>query len=173
MRAVLGDLVFGVDDETMEAAIGRLLLAQGRTLGLAESLTGGLVASRIVAVPGASRWFRGSVVAYASDVKHDVLGVPDGPVVSEEAAAAMAAGARRVLGADVGLGVTGVAGPDTQEGQPVGTVFFASDIEGSVEVRSLRLPGDRDRIRQFSVISLLDALRHRLLRDDHVNSPGA
>ncbi len=173
VRAVLGDLVFGVDDETMEAAVGTLLLAQGRTLGLAESLTGGLVASRIVAVPGASRWFRGSVVAYASEVKHDVLDVPAGPVVSEDAAAAMATGARKVLGADVGLGVTGVAGPDTQEGQPVGTVFFASDIEGSVEVRSLRLPGDRDRIRQFSVISLLDALRHRLLGEDRAIPPGA
>jgi nicotinamide-nucleotide amidase len=162
VRAVLGDLVFGVDDETMEHAVGELLLARGWTLGLAESVTGGLVSSRIVAVPGASRWFRGSVVSYASGVKFDVLGVPEGPVVSEGSAAAMASGARRVLGADVGLGVTGVAGPDTQEGQPVGTVFLASDIGGDVDVRRIHLPGDRDRIRQFACISLLDALRHRL-----------
>ncbi len=163
VRSLLGDLVFGVDDESMEYAIGSLLLDRGWTLGLAESVTGGLVASRIVAVPGASRWFRGSVVSYASEVKHEVLGVGDGPVVSEKAAAEMATGARRVLGADVGLGVTGVAGPDTQDGEPVGTVFLGTDIAGDVEVRRIQLPGDRDRIRQFACISLLDFLRHRLL----------
>jgi nicotinamide-nucleotide amidase len=163
LRAVLGDLVFGVDDETMEHAVGTLLLDRGLTLGLAESVTGGLVAARIVSVPGASGWFRGSVVAYASEVKFDVLGVPEGPVVSEDAAAALAAGARRVLGADVGLGVTGVAGPDAQDGQPVGTVFHASDVEGAVEVRRIQLPGDRERVRQYATISLLDGLRRRLL----------
>jgi len=163
LRDVLGDLVFGVDDESMEHAVGSLLLERGLTLGLAESVTGGLVAARIVSVPGASGWFRGGIVSYASDVKFHLLGVPDGPVVSEEAAAAMATGARRLLGADVGLGVTGVAGPDTQDGQPVGTVFLASDLGGEVEVRQVRLPGDRERIRQYAAISLLDALRHRLL----------
>lgn len=166
VRALLGDLVFGVDDESMEHAVGALLLERGWTLGLAESVTGGLVASRIVAVPGASQWFRGSVVSYASEVKFDLLGVSEGPVVSETAAAEMASGARRVLGADVGLGVTGVAGPDTQDDQPVGTVFFASDVDGDVEVRRVQLPGDRERIRQFACISLLDSLRHRLLAHD-------
>ncbi|MFP5320551.1 MAG: competence/damage-inducible protein A [Acidimicrobiia bacterium] len=163
LRSLLGDLVFGVDDESMEHAIGTLLLERGLTLGLAESVTGGLVASRIVSVPGASRWFRGSVVSYATEVKLDVLGVPDGPVVSEEAAAAMAAGARRVLGADVGLGVTGVAGPEEQDGQPVGTVFLATDVSGDVEVRRVQLPGDRERVRQYAAISLLDTLRRRLI----------
>lgn len=163
LRQVLGDLVFGVDDETMEHAVGRLLAERAWTLGLAESVTGGLVASRIVSVPGASTWFRGAIVSYASEVKFDVLGVPEGPVVSEATAAAMASGARRVLGADVGLGVTGVAGPDTQEGQPVGTVFLASDVAGDVEVRQIRLPGDRERVRQYATISLLDTLRRRLL----------
>ncbi len=165
VRELLGDLVFGLDDTTMEAAVGELLLARGWTLGVAESLTGGMVASRIVDVPGASRWFRGGIVSYAGEVKRDLLAVPDGPVVSEEAAAAMASGARRALGADVGLGVTGVAGPDTQDGQPVGTVFLASDVRGDVEVRRIGLPGDRQRIRQYSVISLVDALRHRLLAE--------
>lgn len=166
VRDVLGDLVFGIDDETMEHAVGSLLMARGWSLGLAESVTGGLVASRIVSVPGASRWFRGSVVSYASQVKHDVLDVADGPVVSESAAAEMATGARRVLGADVGLSVTGVAGPDEQDGQPVGTVFLGMDIDGEVEVRRIQLPGDRERIRQFACITLLDALRHRLLALD-------
>jgi nicotinamide-nucleotide amidase len=163
VRAELGDLVFGVDDETMEHAVGALLRGRGWTLGVAESVTGGLVASRIVAVPGASEWFRGAVVSYASEVKHGLLGVADGPVVSASAAAEMASGARRVLGADVGLGVTGVAGPATQDDQPVGTVFLASDLRGDVDVREIRLPGDRERIRQFATISLLDALRQRLL----------
>lgn len=163
IRAVLGDLVFGVDDESMEHAVGSLVLGRGWTLGLAESVTGGLVASRIVSVPGSSEWFRGSIVSYATEVKFDVLGVSEGPVVSESAAAEMAAGARRVLGADVGLAITGVAGPATQDDQPVGTVFFASDLDGDVDVRRIQLPGDREHIRQFATISALDALRHRLL----------
>ncbi len=165
VRAVLGDIVFGVDAETMEAAVGKLLVARGETLGLAESLTGGLVGSRCAAVPGASNWFRGGVVSYASDVKFSVLGVPEGPVVSEEAAIAMAVGAAKVLGADVGLSVTGVAGPDEQDGQPVGTVFYGIARNGVTEAVAGRLPGDRDRVRQFSAISLMDLLRRRLLED--------
>ena len=119
----LGDIVFGVDDESMEVAVAARLIDRGLTFGVAESLTGGLIASRLVNVPGASAWFRGGVVAYDSQVKFDVLGVPAGPVVTEAAAAAMAEGAARVTGADVGLGITGVAGPDDQEGVAPGTVF--------------------------------------------------
>jgi nicotinamide-nucleotide amidase len=163
VRAELGTLVFGVDDETMEHAVGELLLAKEWTLGVAESLTGGLVASRIVDVPGASRWFRGGLVSYATEVKYDVLGVERGPVVSEEAAREMAEGARRLFGADVGLGVTGVAGPDAQEGMPVGTVFLAAALPDRTEATMVRLPGDRASVRQFSTISLLDHLRRLLL----------
>lgn len=164
LRALLGAYVFGVDEQTMEHVVGGLLLGRGWTLAVAESLTGGLIASRLVAVPGASRWFRGGVVSYASDVKHTVLGVPSGPVVSADAALAMAEGVRRLLGADVGLGITGVAGPDEQEGQPVGTVFGAIVLpDGRSEPVSMRMPGDRERIRQFSTISLLDRLRALLL----------
>jgi nicotinamide-nucleotide amidase len=163
LRALLGTIVFGVDDDTMEHAVGALIEARGLTLGLAESMTGGLVASRIVNVPGSSAWFKGSVVSYAAEVKHDVLGVPDGPVVSEAAAKAMAEGACRVLKTDIGLSVTGVAGPAEQDGMPVGTVFLGVCIEGATEVAQLTLPGDRDRIRQFATISLLDLLRRRLL----------
>ena len=163
LREILGDLVFGVDEQTMEYAVGALLQEQGLTLGLAESVTGGLVGSRITDVPGSSEWFRGSIVAYDSEVKFDLLGVPEGPVVCEEAAAAMATGARKRLASDVGLAVTGVAGPAEQDGQPVGTVFFGLDLEGDVLVREAHLPGDRERVRQFATISLLDYLRHRLL----------
>lgn len=163
LRSLLGSVVFGVDDDTMESAVGALVEAQGLTLGLAESVTGGLVASRLVNVAGSSAWFRGSVVSYASEVKRDLLGVPDGPVVSERAARAMAEGACKVLGADVGLSVTGVAGPAEQDGQPVGTVYFGVRLDGFTDVVSVRLPGDRDRIRQYACISLLDVLRRRLL----------
>ena len=163
VRDIVGDLVFGVDGEGMEHAVAKRLLERGATLAVAESLTGGLVASRLVNVPGASDWFRGAVVSYASDVKHTVLGVPEGPVVSAAAAGAMAEGVRRLLRADVGLGVTGVAGPDPQEGQPPGTVFMAVAVgEGPPTVVRVTLPGDRPRIRQFACISLLDLLRRTL-----------
>ncbi len=166
VRSLLGSSVFGVDQETMEHAVGALLVERGLTLALAESVTGGLVSSRLVSVPGASGWFRGSVVAYDSAVKRSVLGVPPGPVVTEEAALAMAEGARSVLGADVGLGVTGVAGPTEQEGQPVGTVWCGVAGPGSAAAtQGIRLPGDRERIRQFASISLLDMLRRRLMAD--------
>ncbi|MDQ3146728.1 MAG: CinA family nicotinamide mononucleotide deamidase-related protein, partial [Actinomycetota bacterium] len=100
LRRLLGDLVFGVDDENMEFAVGALLLERGLTLGVAESVTGGLVASRLVEVPGASGWFRGGIVAYDAEVKFDLLSVPRGPVVSGAAAAAMASGVRKAVGAD-------------------------------------------------------------------------
>ncbi|HEY6696834.1 MAG TPA: competence/damage-inducible protein A [Acidimicrobiales bacterium] len=165
VRGIIGDIVFGVDDETMEHAVAKGLVRQGLTLAVAESLTGGLVSSRLVNVPGASAWFRGGIVSYATDLKHDLLGVPEGPVVTSEAAAAMADGVRRRLGADIGLGVTGVAGPDEQEGQPPGTVFMAVAIgEDEPVVARAALPGDRDRVRQFACISLLDVLRRRLDR---------
>ena len=162
VREILGDLVFGVDDETMENAIATRMMARSLTLGLAESVTGGLIASRIVAVPGASEWFRGGVVSYASEVKFDVLGVPEGLVVSAEAAEAMAAGARRVLGADVAVSVTGVAGPHEQDGQPVGTVYVGLAIGDQLSHVQLRLPGDRPRVRSYAAISALDALRRAL-----------
>ena len=163
LRALLGDAVFGADDETMEVAVGRLLRDRGLTLAIAESLTGGLLASRLVAVPGASEWFRGAVVAYDSSVKRSVLGIPEGPVVSIEVAAAMAEGARRVLGSDVGLATTGVAGPTEQEGRPVGTLVVGLALPGSdPEAMESRLPGDREMVRQLATISALNSLRRRL-----------
>jgi len=114
-------------------------------------------------VPGASDWFRGSVVSYASEVKYRVLGVPEGPVVTEAAARAMASGARRVLGADIGLALTGVAGPDEQEGMAPGTVVVGLALPGdAVESLVFHLPGDRERVRQYAAISALDLLRRRL-----------
>ena len=160
LSVAAGDVVFGVDDEAIEHAVARALAVDGLTLGLAESLTGGLASSRLANVPGASQWFRGSVVSYASEVKFDVLGVPKGPVVSEEAATAMAEGARRVLGADVGLSITGVAGPDPQDDQPPGTVFVGvARPDRATEAVGFTVPGDRERVRQYATIAALDLLR--------------
>ncbi len=163
VRAIIGDVIFGVDEQTIEAVVIDMLRERGLSLGLAESLTGGLMGSRFTSVPGASDVFRGSIVSYASDVKFSLLGVPEGPVVTELAARAMAEGARQVLGADVALATTGVAGPAEQEGQPVGTVFLGLAMNGVSEAQRVRLPGDRQRIRQYAVISAVNLLRTRLL----------
>lgn len=166
VRSILGEkLIFSDDDEPMEAVVLELCRRQGLSLGVAESLTGGLIGSRITAVPGASDVFKGSIVSYASEVKFDLLGVPEGPVVSEEAVAAMAEGACRVLDADVSVAVTGVAGPEPQDGQEVGRVWMATSVGGVVETTTVKWPFDRDRIRQFTTISVMDALRLRLLRE--------
>ncbi len=163
VRQVLGPAVFAVDGETMESTVGGLLVAAGKTLGVAESLTGGLVGSRLTAVAGASAWFRGSVVAYATEAKRALLGVGDGPAVSESTAREMAAGAATALDADVGLSFTGVAGPTDADGQPVGTVWVGVAYDGATDARLLRLSGGREQIRQIAAISGLDLLRRRLL----------
>jgi nicotinamide-nucleotide amidase len=163
LRAILGDLVFGVDDQKMERVVANLLTERGLTVGVAESLTGGLVGARLAETEGASHWLRGSIVAYDSKVKFELLDVPEGPVVSAEAALAMAEGACRALRADVGMGITGVAGPTTQDDQPVGTVFMAVSMGGRTDVAEHHFPGGRQHVRQFATITLLDMLRRRLL----------
>ncbi len=160
VREVVGDVVFGVDADTMESVVLDLLRSRGLTLGLAESVTGGLVAGRLTNVAGSSDVLRGSIVSYASEVKFDVLGVTPGPVVSESVAVEMATGARRVLGSDVGLALTGVAGPADQDGMKPGTLCVGLALpDGSTQSRTLQLPGVRDQMRQLSVISALDFLR--------------
>ncbi|MGW0534544.1 CinA family protein [Streptomyces sp. NPDC003032] len=163
----------------MSARLLRLLAARDETLAVAESLTGGLVASEITAVPGASTVFRGSVTAYATDLKRDVLGV-DGTLLDErgavdaEVARQMAVGVRKALGTDWGIATTGVAGPEAQDGKPVGTVFVAVAGPGTDSVRgyarggaegkvaALRLNGDRSEIRMESVRSVLTLLLEQL-----------
>ncbi|MDX3572476.1 nicotinamide-nucleotide amidohydrolase family protein [Streptomyces sp. ID05-47C] len=157
------------------AHVVRLLTVRGETLAVAESLTGGLVAAEITSVPGASKAFRGSVTAYATSLKHELLGVDADLLaargaVDAQVAAQMAAGVRRALDADWGIATTGVAGPDAQDGQPVGTVFVAVDGPSGPEagsasggkVEALRLNGSRAEIRRESVRSVLAVLLREL-----------
>jgi nicotinamide-nucleotide amidase len=165
----LGPGVTGVDDEGVEFSVARMLRAAGWTLALGESITGGGVAARLVTVHGASDWFRGGLVTYATDTKGALAGVDPalldehGPV-SEPAAAALAGGARERLDADVGLGIVGVAGPTTQGGAPVGTVCVGVSFAGAGErTRTVRLPvRGRAEIQRFAASVALDYLRRRL-----------
>jgi nicotinamide-nucleotide amidase len=139
------------------------LRARGQTLAVAESLTGGLLAATIVDVPGASAVFRGGVVAYATDLKARLLGVPPGLLaergaVDPDVAAALAAGVREQCLADWGLATTGVAGPEPQDGQPVGRVYVAACGPGVARVRELTVAGDRAAIRAGTVSSALALL---------------
>lgn len=136
------------------------LVASSRSIATAESLTGGLVCAALTDVPGASAVVRGSVVAYATELKTQTLGVDADLLatrgaVQAEVARQMATGVCRVLGSDVGVATTGVAGPDPQDGQPVGTVFVAVAFDGDVLVRELSLTGDRRSIRRQTVAHAL------------------
>ena len=163
VREIIGDIVFAVDDDTMESVVLAMLTEQHLTLGLTESLTGGLIGARLTGVPGASSAFRGAIVAYDRRLKIDLLGAPDVPAVSKEMALAMAEGACRVLGTDVGLAVTGVAGPAPLEGVEPGTVWIGLWLDRKGETVELTLPFDRERIRQFTTITSLNLVRTRLL----------
>ena len=145
------------------AALHRLLAERHETVAVAESLTGGLLGAALTMTPGASATFRGGLIVYGTDLKATLAGVPnpllvaEGPV-SAHVAAALAAGARDRLTATYGVGVTGVAGPEEQNGQPVGTVHVAVAGPSAGEVRSLRLPGDRGDIRTGAVDAALSLL---------------
>jgi nicotinamide-nucleotide amidase len=152
------------------AEILSLLEARGWSLALAESLTGGLLADAFVGVPGASKVLRGSVVAYATVAKSDLLGVDQellakAGAVDPAVALEMAAGAAKVFKAEVALSATGVAGPDTQDGVAVGTVFIGVLTPGGSEVVALSLKGDRAEIRAGAVAGALNALQRALSGD--------
>ncbi|KUJ68566.1 damage-inducible protein CinA [Streptomyces albus subsp. albus] len=148
-----------------------LLAGRGQTVAVAESLTGGLVAAELTAVPGASRSFRGSVTAYATELKRELLGVDAALLdrrgaVDAEVAGQMARGVRRVLGADWGVATTGVAGPTEQDGKPVGTVYVAVRGPGDAgSVAELRLDGDRAGIRAGSARAALELLLRELIEN--------
>lgn len=150
--------------ESDAARVVRWLAQRGQTLAVAESLTGGLLAATLVEVPGSSAVFRGGLVVYATDLKTSLAGVPEsllaarGPV-DPEVALALAEGARDRCGADWGLSTTGVAGPTSQAGQPVGAVHVAVAGPERIQVRSLRLDGDRQQVRHAAVAAALALVR--------------
>ncbi len=163
VASILGDeIIFSYDDQTMEEVVLDMCRGKGLTLGVAESLTGGLIGSRLTSISGSSEVFKGSIVAYSSDVKRALLDTPDVPSVSQAAAEAMAVGACRALNADIGLAVTGEAGPDPLE-EEVGRVWMATSVGGVVKSSTVKWPFDRERIRQFTTITVLNALRLRLV----------
>lgn len=165
VRRRLGSLIFGTDDETVEHQVFSLARSNGWKLAVAESATGGMIAARLTAIPGASEVFLGGVVAYATGVKARLLGVPveilDDGVVSEDTAIAMAEGACRELGADAAIAVTGSAGPTPQE-EEVGTMVFGFVTPEGMGARTLKMPGDRERVRTYSTTAALHFLRMAL-----------
>jgi nicotinamide-nucleotide amidase len=169
-RQVLGKRVFGEDGEELAEAVGRLLRDQGRTLALAESCTGGIVASLITDIPGSSAYFLGGVVSYANEAKESLLGVQRQTLeahgaVSSEAAREMARGATDRFGADVGASITGIAGPDGGSAEkPVGTVWFGiADRDGRETVKRRAFLGDRSLIRRTASVHALELLRRHLV----------
>ena len=163
VRGQVGDIVFGVDEQNMEAVVLQMLRDKKLTLGVAESVTGGLVAGRLTAIAGVSDVFRGAIVSYDSEIKFDLLNVTRGPVVSESAAKEMAVAVRKSLGSDIGLALTGVAGPTEQDGVKVGTLCVGLALpNGDVRSTTFSLPFGREQMRQISVISALNFLRQSL-----------
>ncbi len=169
IRQRLGEHIYGTDDETMEVAVGQVLIAAGATLAVAESCTGGLVASRITDVPGSSRYFQGGYVTYSNELKQQLLGVPAQIIqqhgaVSQECAEAMAEGARKGSGADYTLAVTGIAGPDGGTPQkPVGRVYIAVADEQETICQQFDWPGTRSQFKQRTSQMALNMLRKRVL----------
>jgi nicotinamide-nucleotide amidase len=173
LRAALGAAWYGVDDETLPVVVGRLLKARGLTLALAESCTGGLIGHQLTDVPGSSAYFERGFVVYSNAAKHALLGVPDALLarhgaVSAECAEAMARGARAQAGTDLGLSVTGIAGPDGgTAAKPVGLVFVGVADARTAAVERHRFDQDRAGNKALAALRALDLLRR------HVLGPGA
>ncbi|HXQ24293.1 MAG TPA: competence/damage-inducible protein A [Candidatus Acidoferrales bacterium] len=169
LRERIGSYAYGEGDTTMEAVVGAMLKERGLTIGLAESCTGGLVGHRLTNIPGSSDYVKGGIIAYSNEIKQQSLGVRAETLrqhgaVSEETAEEMAAGARRVLGTDLGLAITGIAGPDGgTPDKPIGTVCFALAAADAVYKRRYQLWGTRDWVKLLSSQVALDWVRRSLL----------
>jgi nicotinamide-nucleotide amidase len=167
---VLGDAIYGHDRDNMETVVGQLLARQNMQLAVAESCTGGLIAQRLTSVPGSSAYFLGGVVSYANSMKTDFLGVSTSILeqqgaVSRETAEAMAIGIRDRSGADIGLAVTGVAGPEGgTDLKPVGTVYIGIATPAGHWVSKFKFEGDRLQIREMSAQTGLDLIRKYLIQ---------
>jgi nicotinamide-nucleotide amidase len=170
VRDRFGDVVYGSGGETLAAALARVMGEHGVTVGVAESLTGGLIGHMLVEVPGISSFFLADVVAYSNEAKENLLGVPHETLVahgavSEPVARAMAEGARRAAGSDLGISTTGIAGPTggTEE-KPVGLVYVGVALEGSTAVTKLNVRGDRARVKDRTAKYALNQARLALQR---------
>jgi nicotinamide-nucleotide amidase len=165
IRRILGDIVFGVDDDTLASVVARELISRGLTLALAESCTGGLIASLVTDVPGVSQAFLAGVVSYSNESKQKFLGVTAELLarhgaVGDPVARAMAEGVREATGASVAIGVTGIAGPTGgTPDKPVGLVYIALADANATDVRECRFTGNRDRVRMRAAMTALDMLR--------------
>jgi nicotinamide-nucleotide amidase len=164
VREILGHYIFGVDAETMESVVLDMLRQRGMTLAVAEITSGGMVSTRLTGIDAAEEVFRGCLVPTAGEVRESVLGVPAGLLGTEAAAGALADAVRVKFGANVGLATTGLHDIADDGSLPPGTTYLGVSIDGDCDVQQVRLPGDRERIRQYSVISVLNYLRLRLLR---------
>ena len=169
IEAIFSDTIYGLDDDTLEGVTGRLLAAKGLTLAVAESCSGGLVSHRITAVPGSSAYFTGGVVAYSNKLKEAFLGVDPAILkqhgaVSPACVRAMAEGIRARTGADLGLAITGIAGPTGgSDAKPVGTVFFGLATRAGIYDLACRFAGNRGQIQEMSAATALNLVRCLLL----------
>jgi nicotinamide-nucleotide amidase len=172
LKEAFGESIFSARGEQLEEVVGALLKAKGATLATAESCTGGLLAGRITNVSGSSEYFREGVIAYANEAKAELLGVPhklieEHGAVSAEVAEAMAIGIRRRAHANIGIGVTGIAGPGGgSEEKPVGLVYIGIADEAESSARRFLFPGDRHLIRELAVKAALDMIRRRISRKE-------
>lgn len=170
LREIFGERVYGIDDDAIEAVVGRMLVRRSATLATAESCSGGLLGSRLTDIPGSSQYYMGGLVTYSREAKIDCAGVDASLLdahgeVSEEVAVALARGVRERFGTTFGVGITGIAGPSGgTKKKPVGTVHIAVVTEELTEHRRLKLPGPRDRIKRLSTQAALDLLRLTMLR---------
>jgi nicotinamide-nucleotide amidase len=160
VRALLGDTVFGVDSDTIESVVLDLLRARGLTLAVAEVTSGGIMSTRLSALDPRGEVFRGGIVPTAGAVRSKLLGVPADLLGTFEAAKTLASAARHAFGADIGIATTGQH--DLGDVSGAAQTYLGLDIQGALDVERVRLPGDRERVRQFAVISVLNALRLRL-----------
>lgn len=168
VRALLGEVVWGADDDTLASVAGRLLVELGLMLGTMESCTGGLLADTITDVPGSSEYYRGGLVSYATEMKIawgvDPAVIQEFGVISGECAQAMARAARETLSTDAGIGITGVAGPDPQDDKPPGTIHVALDVEGAgPQTIGYQFAQSREAVKRRAVTTALVMLRRALI----------
>jgi nicotinamide-nucleotide amidase len=150
--------------EDVAAEIGEIVAQKGITVAVAESLTGGKLVNQLAAAKGSGQWLAGGAVAYQSSAKHRVLGVSEGPVISEEAVVAMVEGVTALFGADVGVAASGAGGPDGQEGKSPGTTWLAAEAQGNVETELHHFSGEPLDILAQTQLCALQLLRSALLR---------